>query len=122
MPQLRRPDYQPPQTLAYHVAPRESPEGARHVTATSLMLSVETGGRSALPKPPSYRQRTVKGHCGCIRGMRRCGVLLGLGWRYVIATNHLGNTDSCRYKTVPEKRHNIVPLVVTKGTMLDPFL
>lgn len=67
MPQQRRPDYQPPQTLACHVALRGSPEDGHHVTATYLLLSVETGGPGTLPKPPSYRWRTVKGHCGGIR-------------------------------------------------------
>lgn len=63
MPQPRRPDYQPPQTLACHVARGESPEDGRRVTAIILPLNAETGGRGALPKSPSYRWRTVKGHC-----------------------------------------------------------
>lgn len=63
MPQLRRPDYQPPQTLAVRVAPRGNPEDGHRVTVTFLQRSVETGGSGALPRAPSYRCRTVKGHC-----------------------------------------------------------
>lgn len=62
MPQPRRPDYQPPQTLACHGAPRESHMGGCHVTATPQPLGVKTGGLGALLQPPSYRWRTVKGH------------------------------------------------------------
>lgn len=120
MPQLRRPDYQPPQTLACHVAPRGSPEDGRHVTATSLLLSDETGGPSALPKSPSYRWRTVKGHCVEVsEALRRWGVSLGLGWR---DANLLGNTNpSLSSNLYQEKGHNVVPFAVTKVTMLDHF-
>lgn len=63
MPQPRRPDYQPPQTLAGHEAPRENHTGGCHVIATPHLLGVKTGGLGALLQPPSYRWRTVKGHC-----------------------------------------------------------
>jgi len=66
-PRPRRPDHQPPQTRAFHVASiGTGPEDGRHVTATTPPpppLDATTGGPGALPKPPGYRRRTVKGHC-----------------------------------------------------------
>lgn len=62
MPQLKRPDYQPPQTLAGHIAPRGIREDGHHVTATSPPHNGETGGAGAPLRAPSYRCRTVKGH------------------------------------------------------------
>lgn len=84
MPQLRRPDYQPPQTLAGHIAPRGMREGGRHVTATSPPHNGEAGGAGAPLRAPSCRRRTVKGHCE--KG-------LGPGRRDEMITDLLGNTE-----------------------------
>lgn len=83
MPQLRRPDYQPPQTLAGHITPRGNRKDGRHVTATSPSHNGETGGPGSPPRTPSYRRRTVKGHCE---------EKLGPGWRDKMVTDLLGNT------------------------------
>lgn len=81
MPQLKRPDYQPPQTLAGHIVPRGIREDGHHVTATSPPHSGETGGAGAPLRAPSYRRRTVKGHCeeglGPGRGDEMIADLLG---------------------------------------------
>lgn len=103
MPQLRRPDYQPPQTQAGSVAPRGNLEDGRHVTAASQPGDITAGGSGALPRTPSYRWRTVKGHC--MRYQRRWGAMLGLGWGDTIATDLLG--------TVP-----LLVQIRKKGTIL----
>lgn len=83
MPQLKRPDYQPPQTLAGHVAPRGIPEDGRRGTAASPPPNGEAGGAGAPLRAPSYRGRTVKGHRGGAggggpgRGDEMITVLLG---------------------------------------------
>lgn len=84
MPQLKRPDYQPPQTLAGHIAQRGIREHGHHVTATSLPHNGEAGGAETPLRAPSYRRRTVKGHCE--KG-------LGPGRRDEMITDLLGNTE-----------------------------
>lgn len=64
MPQLKRPDCRPPQTLAGHIAPRGIPEDGRRGTAASPPPNGEAGGAGAPLRAPSYRCRTVKGHRG----------------------------------------------------------
>lgn len=123
-PQPRRPDYQPPQTLACHVAPTRSPEDGRHVTATSPPLNVETGGPGALPKPPSYRWRTVKGHC--VEVSEALGdeeyrwALDGEMWSLPTFWEIL---TPCHYKPVPEKNDTTLYLLLffNKSCNAGPF-
>lgn len=108
-PQPRKPDYQPPQTLAGHVAPRGNPEDGRHVTATSLPRTVETGGPGAPPRAPSYRWRTVKGHCVEVSGDEEFRWALDGKKRFLIS---FWEEPSSLYKPIPGKRHGIVSLAI----------